>query len=182
MPRSVNRRGPDERRLRKSWRHIVAKRYDVDGPGFKNLACIKRLHVIRTPLQVLNDTRIASPCSQSWRAMRGDDRVRHCDHCDRKVFNLSRLSAADALSLLETNGYNVCVRLYKRRDGTVMTQDCSGASGSRWRIAAWAASLFASIFTAGCMGAVAAPRDPQQKCSQPTTQPTTASPVVPSRQ
>ena len=64
--------------------------------------------------------------------MRGDDRVRHCDHCDRKVFNLSRLSAADALSLLETNGYNVCVRLYKRRDGTVIRGDIAlGDAGAR---------------------------------------------------
>ena len=79
---------------------------------------------MRTALQVLNETRIAQPCSISWRSMVGHDWVRHCDRCDRKVFNLSRLSASDAVSVLEEHGYDLCVRLYKRRDGTVMTRDC----------------------------------------------------------
>jgi len=126
---------------------------------------------MRTALQVLNETRITAPCSVSWRSMTGDDRVRHCDRCDRKVFNLSQLSAAAAVNLLEAHGHDVCVRLHKRRDGTVMTQDCGAPNRSRWRVVAWAASLLASLFTTGCMGAVAPPRDEQHGCSPRATQP-----------
>jgi len=124
-----------------------------------------------TSLQVLNEIRIASPCTVSWRSMRGDERVRHCSRCDRKVFNLSQLSSEDAAQLLEEHGHDLCVRLFKRRDGTVMTEDCRASSGGRWRIAAWAASLVASLFATGCMGAVAVRPKDQQPNQQPATQP-----------
>jgi hypothetical protein len=124
-----------------------------------------------TSLQVLNEVRIAAPCTVSWRSMQGDERVRHCSHCDRKVFNLSQMSSADAAHLLEEHGHDLCVRLYKRRDGTVMTQDCGVSSRHRWRVAVWAASLVASLFATGCMGAVAVRPKDQQKCPPPATQP-----------
>ena len=128
---------------------------------------------MRTPLEVLNDTRVAAPCSVSWHSMRGDSHARHCDRCDRKVFNLSSLSATDAVALLDRHGYDLCVRLYKRRDGTVMTKPCGERATSHWKWMAWAASLFASLSATGCatatQGMLAHPEVAKQHCENPST-------------
>jgi hypothetical protein len=76
------------------------------------------------PLQILSDVKVASPCNVDWNTMRGDDRVRHCAQCNLNVFNLSAMSAAEAASLIERAQGRLCVRLFKRADGTVITQDC----------------------------------------------------------
>lgn len=73
-------------------------------------------------MENLNDLRIASPCKASWAAMRGNDRVRFCDACSKHVYNISALTEAEARSLVEDGP--VCVRLYRRWDGTVLTGDC----------------------------------------------------------
>ena len=76
------------------------------------------------PLSVLNDLRIASPCPASWHSMWGDDRVRFCDSCSKSVYNLSDLTAAKATALIRESEGHLCVRLYRRADGTVLTADC----------------------------------------------------------
>ncbi len=76
------------------------------------------------PLSVQNDLHIASPCPASWHAMRGDDRVRFCDSCSKSVYNLSDLTAAEASDLIRESEGRLCVRLYRRADGTVLTADC----------------------------------------------------------
>ncbi len=68
--------------------------------------------------------RIASPCKERWDAMRGDDRVRVCDGCNRPVFNLSEMTRDQAEAVLATRGVKPCVRFYRRADGTVKTADC----------------------------------------------------------
>jgi hypothetical protein len=76
------------------------------------------------PLTVLNNLRIASPCAATWGAMRGDDRVRFCDSCSKHVFNVSDLTADEAVALIQKSEGHSCVRLYRRKDGTVLTADC----------------------------------------------------------
>ncbi|MBK24487.1 MAG: hypothetical protein CME70_10870 [Halobacteriovorax sp.] len=66
---------------------------------------------------------IASPCDQDWSDMTGDDKCRHCDLCDKKVFNLSSMTESEVSSLIQ-GSEDICVRLYKREDGTVLTEDC----------------------------------------------------------
>ncbi|WP_426107626.1 hypothetical protein [Massilia sp. TSP1-1-2] len=74
----------------------------------------------------LHSIKIASPCTASWAAMRGDDRVRHCNDCNKSVFNLSAMPEAEGAALLAANADGaLCVRYYQRADGTVMTSDCS---------------------------------------------------------
>jgi hypothetical protein len=76
-------------------------------------------------LPFLDQIRLASPCPASWEQMCGDERTRHCDLCQLKVYNLSALSRADAEAFISAKeGQQVCVRLYRRVDGTVLTQDC----------------------------------------------------------
>ncbi|MGO8997079.1 MAG: hypothetical protein ACLQVI_27505 [Polyangiaceae bacterium] len=79
-------------------------------------------------LPMLEDVRIASPCAASWDDMTGDARVRFCGRCAKNVYNLSEMTREEAETLLakseaSTNA-KMCVRLYKRADGTVLTADC----------------------------------------------------------
>lgn len=68
--------------------------------------------------------RIASPCSEKWEQMKGDERVRFCAQCKLNVFNIRELSETDARALLFKAEGRVCGRVYQRPDGTVLTKDC----------------------------------------------------------
>ena len=72
----------------------------------------------------LEQIRIAEPCNAWWDQMQGDERVRFCGECRKNVYNLSAMSRAEAEALVfETEG-RLCVRFYRRRDGTVLTDNC----------------------------------------------------------
>jgi len=101
---------------------------------------------------MLDQIKIASPCSADWEQMEGTDRVRFCAECKKNVFNLSAMTRRDAEALLqETNG-DICTRLYRRADGKVLTEDCP--VGLRLRIARvqrrvrWAVAGALSLATA----------------------------------
>src|SRR4051794_36352150 len=68
---------------------------------------------------------IHSPCSASWDAMRGDDRSRFCGECKLHVYNLSDMTREAAEALVNEREGRLCVRFYRRADGTVLTRDCS---------------------------------------------------------
>jgi len=85
------------------------------------------------PLALLPRLRIASPCEESWNAMVGDHRVRHCTGCARDVYNLSGFTRVEAEALLSQSGEPPCVRFYRRADGTIMTSDC--VQGSHRKLA-----------------------------------------------
>jgi hypothetical protein len=64
--------------------------------------------------------------------MTGDDRSRFCSHCNLNVYNISAMSRSEAESLIASAEGRLCVRYYRRKDGTVMTQDCPvGAQQAR---------------------------------------------------
>jgi hypothetical protein len=73
---------------------------------------------------LLSSLEVASPCRASWEAMSGDDRVRFCDQCAKKVYNLSGMSRREAEALIRESEGRLCVRFYRRRDGTVLTDNC----------------------------------------------------------
>lgn len=84
-----------------------------------------RLGAGRRSLPMLDQIAVASPCNASWDEMVGDERVRFCLSCEKNVYNLSAMAREDAERLLqERAGGEVCVRYYKRADGTLMTSDC----------------------------------------------------------
>lgn len=56
--------------------------------------------------------------------MTGDDRQRFCAHCERSVYNLSSMTKREADRLLQSTDGQVCTRLFRRADGTVLTEDC----------------------------------------------------------
>lgn len=82
-----------------------------------------RLAVIDEAL--LDDIRIATPCTADWNEMHGDDRVRHCGECRLNVYDVSQMTRKEAATLIALHeGQRVCLRLYRRPDGTLLTQDC----------------------------------------------------------
>jgi hypothetical protein len=74
-----------------------------------------------SPLQGLH---VASPCSANWDEMWGNDRVRFCGHCNLNVYNLSGMSKAEAEYVVASAEGRLCARFYRRKDGTILTQDC----------------------------------------------------------
>ncbi len=73
---------------------------------------------------LLDDIQVASPCPALWSDMVGSDTVRFCASCQKNVFNLSGMRRDEALDLLRATEGRVCVRFYRRADGTVLTEDC----------------------------------------------------------
>ncbi len=107
-----------------------------------------RLRGEKRRLPMLENIQIASPCHAQWDQMIGDDRVRYCGSCEKNVFNLSAMTRDEAESLIIASGSKICVRMYKRTDGTVMTEDCTvGAKKKRRK------RLAAALVGAAALGA-----------------------------
>jgi hypothetical protein len=105
----------------------------------------------RARLPVLPNIRVATPCRADWNEMTGDERVRHCAHCDKDVFNLSSMTRDEAEALVRAKAGNLCARYYQRQDGTILLADCAvGIAQKKKRrvIAAGAAMLLAGSATA----------------------------------
>lgn len=98
---------------------------------------------------ILGSVHVASPCKASWDNMEGDYRVRHCAACQHKVYNLSEMTRTEAETLVAGTEGRLCVRFYRRPDGTMLTQDCPvGMMAVRKKMAtalACAATLFISL-------------------------------------
>jgi hypothetical protein len=73
---------------------------------------------------LLTNVKVASPCQAEWKWMYGNARVRFCPQCNLNVYNLSSMSKEEAeLLILQTEG-QLCVRFYRRKDGTILTSNC----------------------------------------------------------
>lgn len=100
----------------------------------------------------LNNIKIASPCSADWNEMIGNERRRFCGDCKLNVYNLSGMSHREAENLLLNSEGSLCVRFYRRADGTVLTKDCPvGWKVIKQRVSK-TASAFASLVFAALSG------------------------------
>jgi hypothetical protein len=72
----------------------------------------------------LNHVRVAAPCKADWDQMMGNERVRFCGECSLNVYNLSGMTRADAETLVARTEGRLCVRFYRRSDGSIITKDC----------------------------------------------------------
>ncbi|HEX3763865.1 MAG TPA: hypothetical protein VHW23_34455 [Kofleriaceae bacterium] len=79
----------------------------------------------RARLPVLDQIRVASPCTADWERMTGDHQVRHCDDCRKDVYNLSGMTRDEAEALIRGHNGELCVRYYRRHDGTILLADCT---------------------------------------------------------
>jgi hypothetical protein len=129
-------------------------------------------HLIALPL--LDRIRIASPCAARWEDMEGDARARHCGQCRLNVYNLSEMTREEAERVMTTTGAEgVCVRMYRRADGTVLTRDCPvGRALLRQKLAARtgrvAAALLVLLTGRALLGAGGrAPAQPRLRDTEP---------------
>ena len=99
----------------------------------------------------LDSIRIASPCKSDWNEMYGDGRRRFCGECKMNVYNLSGMSRTEAENLLINSEGRLCVRFYRRKDGTVLTKDCPVG----WQALKRKASRFAVAFSSLIAGVLA---------------------------
>ena len=98
----------------------------------------------------LDHVRIAAPCKADWEQMVGTDRVRFCGQCNLNVYNLSSMTKLDAETLITRNEGRLCVRFYRRADGSILTENCPvGLRAIRRRVSRVAratASAFLGFF------------------------------------
>lgn len=116
----------------------------------------------RRALPLLESIAIASPCTASWDEMIGDERARFCAHCQKDVFNLSALPRDEAETFLRERTAEVCVRLYKRADGTVLTSDCPVGVKRKRRRKAAVAAVGGGLLAAGAFLHLASSRSMMQ--------------------
>ena len=64
---------------------------------------------------------IPKPCSESWEAMAGDARVRHCGACDRDVRNVATMTPSEIDAMLAAPGPLPCMRIVQYQDGSLLT-------------------------------------------------------------
>ncbi len=72
----------------------------------------------------INKLRVASPCAVPWETMIGDNQVRRCDSCELNIYNIAEMTEREVKDLVANREDRLCVRLFKRADGTVITKDC----------------------------------------------------------
>lgn len=113
----------------------------------------------RAKLPVLDNLRIAAPCTADWKQMTGDERVRHCGDCKKNVYNLSGMTRDEAEALLIERNGDLCVRYYQRHDGTILLADCT-IGVKRRRRHRWLAAGAAGLLGIGVGGALASRHKP----------------------
>jgi hypothetical protein len=84
----------------------------------------KALRIVEDESFALDDIQIAAPCPAEWDDMVGSDKVRFCASCQKNVFNLSGMRRDEAIDLMRATEGRICVRFFRRADGTVLTDDC----------------------------------------------------------
>lgn len=88
---------------------------------------------------------VETPCPTTWDKMKGSDSVRFCHLCHLNVYNIANLTDKEAEAVLskgaegktQENGGRVCALLYRRPDGTIVTDNCPRAlrkvrDASKW--------------------------------------------------
>jgi len=114
----------------------------------------------------LDNIRIASPCSADWEGMFGSDRKRFCGDCKLNVYNLSNMSRQEAENLILSSEGRLCVRFFRRSDGTILTKNCpvgwAAVKQRASRVATAVFSMIAGVFT-GVLGFNLLNREPESR-------------------
>ena len=94
----------------------------------------------------LEHVKVAAPCPADWERMVGDERVRYCNKCSLHVYNLSGMTRREAEALVTGAESRLCVRFYRRPDGTILTRNCPvGLSALRRRAAHAATAVLTAV-------------------------------------
>jgi hypothetical protein len=133
---------------------------------------LKRARPTSQPV-LLENVRVAAPCPASWETMSGDDRVRHCAECKLNVYNLSEMARAEAERLIATREGRLCVRFYRRADGTIITRNCPrGLEALVRRVSRIAGAALSAMMSLGTVFAQTASKPGQPAGSSQAAQKT----------
>lgn len=96
----------------------------------------------------LKHVRVAAPCRADWNRMTGNAQVRFCDSCSQNVYNLSSMTRREAEALIRNTEGRLCVRFYRRADGSIMTRNCPvGLRALKRRVSKIANAAASAVFT-----------------------------------
>ena len=139
----------DEPTVRKERDALRQKLRELDGPR---------------KLPVLENLSVASPCHEKWDDMVGDETARFCLKCEKNVYDLSSMTREQAESLITAKEGKLCVRFYRRADGTVLTADCPEGVARKRRRNLAAGVVGASLLAAGGFAAASSFTRTQGTC------------------
>lgn len=76
--------------------------------------------------ELMRHAQIAEPCTANWDEMTGDEKTRFCAQCRLNVHNARMMTDEEVLEklMMTASGERVCMRIYRRADGTFLTQNC----------------------------------------------------------
>jgi hypothetical protein len=92
----------------------------------------------------LDNVRVATPCPADWDGMSGNEKVRFCNQCQLNVYNLSGMTRREAEELITNTEGRLCIRFYRRTDGSVITKNCPVGLQALKRRVSRAATAFLS--------------------------------------
>lgn len=96
----------------------------------------------------LDNVRVAAPCTVDWEQMVGSEKVRFCADCQLNVYNLSGMTKQEAEHLIVRHEGRLCVRFYRRRDGTILTDNCPvGLRALKRRLSRMASAVVSMILS-----------------------------------
>ena len=96
----------------------------------------------------LDHVQVAAPCKADWDQMLGSAQMRFCGQCNLNVYNLSGMTRDEAESLIARNEGRLCVRFYRRADGSIITSDCHvGLRAIHERVSYWTKAIGAAALT-----------------------------------
>jgi len=119
--------------------------------------------------------------------MTGNESVRFCHSCKLNVYNISQFSDSEAEEIFaqNLNGNRMCTRLYRRPDGTIMTDNCPRAlrrlrdlRNKTFSAIAKVAAL-ATLFLTAFMPQASAKDNDREKAPQPNKSKSLACPLPP---
>jgi hypothetical protein len=91
---------------------------------------------------------VAAPCSADWDEMIGNDWARFCGQCRLNVYNLSGMTKREAETLIAGAEGRLCVRFYRRSDGTILTANCPvGLVALRRRLSRVASAALSAVLS-----------------------------------
>lgn len=96
----------------------------------------------------LDNVRVAAPCNVEWDSMFGNERMRFCSQCKLNVYNLSEMTKNEAEQLISRSEGRLCIRYYKRMDGSILTRNCPiGLQAIKRRVKRVASAIGTAVVT-----------------------------------
>lgn len=121
------------------------------------------VHAINPPLVILENLYVAAPCPAPWSQMAGDDRVRYCTECKLNVYNISEMTRSEAEELIRAHEGRLCVRFFRRADGTILTKNCPrGLRTLVRRVSRIAGAVLTAAMSVASAFSQTPPKDTQQ--------------------